>query len=73
MNDPTDAAWAQTMLDYLNGQAGALGGPTFGPGQKGIGTDWWAWGNLAGQLPEGTQNADGSLRSAQYDVYSKLR
>ncbi|GAC1556090.1 MAG: hypothetical protein NVS3B10_16690 [Polyangiales bacterium] len=73
MNAATDAAWAQTMLDYLNGQAGALGGPTFGPGQKGIGTDWWAWGNLAGQLPEGTQNADGSLRSAQYDVYSKLR
>ena len=73
MNDATDAAWAQTLLDYLNGQAGALGGPTFGPGQLGIGTDWWAWGNLAGQLPEGTQNADGSLRSAQYDVYSKLR
>lgn len=73
MKDATDQAWADTLVDYVNGNLGALGGPTFGPGEKGIGTDWWAWGDLAGQLPEGTQNGDGTLRAAQYAVYSRVR
>ncbi|HEY3816806.1 MAG TPA: cellulase family glycosylhydrolase [Polyangiaceae bacterium] len=73
MDSSTDAAWAQTLVDYTNGNDGALGGPTFSAGQKGIGTDWWAWGYFPGELPDGTQNADGSLKSDQYAVYSQLR
>lgn len=71
MQDSTDAAWAQTLVDYTNGNA--PNGPHFAPGDRGIGTDWWAWGALDGQLPDGTQNDDGSLRQDQYSVYSQLR
>jgi antigen 43 len=38
-----------------------------------VGTDWWAWGNLAGQFPDGTLNANGSLNAAQLAVYSQLQ
>jgi endoglucanase len=71
MQAASDGAWAQTVIDYTNGHA--AGGPTFAPGQLGIGTDWWAWGALDNQLPDGTQNDDGSLRQDQYSVYSQLR
>jgi hypothetical protein len=71
MQDSTDWAWAQTLVDYTNGNA--PNGPRFAPGERGIGTDWWAWGALDGQLPDGTQNDDGSLRQDQYSVYSQLR
>jgi aryl-phospho-beta-D-glucosidase BglC (GH1 family) len=66
-------AWASTIVSYVNGHEGASGGPTFSGNQLGMGTDWWAWGNLAGQFPNGTLNADGSLNAAQQAVYSQLQ
>jgi endoglucanase len=73
MTSADSQAWASTIVSYLNGQEGAAGGPTFSGNQLGMGTDWWAWGNLAGQFPNGTLNADGSLNAAQQAVYSQFQ
>lgn len=71
--DPADStAWAQTLFDYMNGNLGSQGGPTFTGNQQGIGGDWWAWGNLSGQQLNGTQNSDGTLKQSQYQWYSKM-
>jgi hypothetical protein len=68
-----EQAWASTMVSYLNGKDGALGGPTFSGNQQGVSTDWWAWGYLPGQYPDGTLNADGSLNAAQKAVWSQFQ
>jgi len=73
MIDAGEQAWAQTMVDYVNGATGSLGGPTFSGVDQGVGTCWWVWGHLPGQQPEGTLNADGSLRARQRTVWSQLR
>lgn len=72
MQASTDKAWAQTLLSYMNGQQGAAGGPTFAAGQQGIPGDWWTWGCLPGENPDGTNNADGSLKPDQEAVWGKL-
>ena len=67
-------AWAATLIPYLNGEERRLGGPIFASGQQGIGTDWWAWGNLEGQSPDGTLKSDWrTLRPEQKLVYRQLR
>lgn len=67
-------AWAATIVPYLNGQEGARGGPTFGAGQQPVGTDWWAWGNLEGQSPNGTLERNWTTsRPGQMAVYGPLR
>lgn len=43
--DADSSAWATTMVSYLSGKEGALGGPTFSGKQQGISTDWWTWGD----------------------------
>lgn len=68
-NNPDDAAWAKTLTDYVNGQDGAQGGPTFAPNQQGISTTWWRWGYRPGEYPDGTLNSDGTLKSDQFAVY----
>jgi hypothetical protein len=65
-------AWAATIVPYLNG-AGPVG-LTIGKGGQGVSTDWWAWGNLEGQNPNGTLEVDWKTpRPEQEAVYSKLR
>jgi endoglucanase len=67
-------AWLHTILPYLNGQEGLHGGPTFGEGQQAIGTDWWVWGHLQGQSPDGTLEKDWATpRPAQAAAYGQLR
>jgi endoglucanase len=66
-------AWASTLVNYLNGKLGDLGGPRFTESQQGISTNWWAWGHLAGQSNNGTLAVDGSLRREQYEVYHQLQ
>ncbi len=68
-----ERAWASTLVDYVNGAHGAQGGPTFSGPEQPIGTNWWAWGNLTGQRPNGTLNRLHQLRPAQQQVYQKLR
>jgi len=55
--------WGATLLDYMNGEA--AGGLRFTKGQPGISGDWWAWGCLTGQNPNGCVGDDGKLRPEQ--------
>ena len=55
--------WGATLLDYMNGKA--AGGLTLGENQPGVSGDWWAWGCLKGQNPNGCVGDDGKVRSAQ--------
>ncbi len=72
MVSPDSKAWAATIVPYLNGTGpGALRLPE---GGQGASTDWWAWGYLAGQNPDGTLEADWKTpRPQQEAVYAKLR
>lgn len=64
-----EQAWAATVVAYLNGRA--PGGLTIPPEGQGLGTDWWAWGCLEGQEPDGTLEKDWMTpRPAQAAVYS---
>jgi len=56
-------AWGQTLLDYMNGKA--LAGPKFSGSQQPIGGDWWAWGCLEGENPDGCLGKDGMVRPEQ--------
>jgi aryl-phospho-beta-D-glucosidase BglC (GH1 family) len=62
--------WATALVTYLNGKA--PGGPTFTAAEQPFGTDWWAWGDLSGQTPDGTLQGS-TLRSGQLAIYSQLR
>lgn len=64
------SAWATALAAYVNGEA--PGGPGFSALQQPIGTDWWAWGDLTGQTPDGTMQGT-VLRSAQLAIYSQVR
>lgn len=64
------SAWARALAEYLNGKAPS--GPTFTGSQQPFGTDWWAWGDLSGQTPDGTLEG-AILRPAQLAMYSQLR
>lgn len=66
-----EQAWAATIVPYVNGQSGAQGGPTFSGDQQAIGTDWWAWGNLKGENPNGVVDDNGQPRPGQRAVYSQ--
>lgn len=71
MTSPQSQAWAATIVPYLNGT-----GPDalkIGAGQ-GVSTDWWAWGYLPGQNPDGTLESDWHTpKPRQEAVYSRLR
>jgi endoglucanase len=56
-------AWGATLLDYMNGKA--AGGLTFTGDQQPISGDWWAWGCLNGQNPDGCVGDDGKIRPEQ--------
>ena len=64
------AAWAKSLVDYSNGRD--PNGPKFTATQQPFGTDWWAWGDLSGQTPDGTLKGT-ALRPEQLAIYSQLR
>lgn len=69
MVSPQSKAWAATVVPYFNGQ-----GLKPAAAGQGVSTDWWAWGYLPGQNPDGTLKADWKTpRPEQEAVYSKLR
>lgn len=71
MRSPQSRAWAATIVPYLNGEG--PDGLRIGPGQ-GVSTDWWAWGYLPGQSPDGTLEGDWKTpKPVQEMVYSRLR
>lgn len=62
--------WGDTLLAYMNGQA--PGGLTLAAGQQGVGGDWWAWGCLTGQNPNGCVGEDGKVRPAQAPFIDRM-
>jgi hypothetical protein len=69
-----EQAWANQLVAYLNGNSQSQGAPHFTGSQRGISSDWWAWGNLSGEEPDGTLNPDGvTLNPDQYAIYSQLQ
>lgn len=65
--------WAKTLVDYLNGRLGDLGGPTFSGPEQGVSTNWWLWGYHPGEQLVGTLDQNRALRPAQLAVYRQLR
>jgi endoglucanase/chitinase len=64
--------WAATIVPYLNGTG--PDGLHLPAGGQGVSTDWWAWGHLNGQNPNGTLESDWKTpRPEQEAVYSRLR
>lgn len=71
MLTPGARAWAATLVEYLNGTV--PGGLKVPPGGQGVGTDWWAWGYLANDNPNGTLEADWQTpKPRQAAVYRRL-
>ena len=70
MASAASQAWGQTLLDYMNGKAS--GGPAFSGSQQPIGGDWWAWGCLTGQNPNGCVGEDGKMRPAQAPFINQM-
>ncbi len=63
MSSDGSRAWGQTLLNYMNGKA--TGGPRFTGNQQPVSGDWWAWGCLTGQNPNGCVGEDGKVRPEQ--------
>ena len=63
--------WGETLLSYMNGEA--PGGPKFAGDTQPISGDWWVWGNLSDQVPNGCLAKDGSLRPEQAPFIAKMR
>ncbi|MGD0104059.1 MAG: cellulase family glycosylhydrolase [Rhodopila sp.] len=60
MTSPADQVWIQTVLNYMNGEDGAEGGPNFSGNEQPISGDWWDWGSYPGSSLEGVETAWGS-------------
>jgi endoglucanase len=73
MTTPEDRAWAQTLVNYTNGQLAAVGGPDFAPGQTGIGIDWWFAGHDPDGQPKGIFDATGQIDPQQQATYLRFR
>jgi endoglucanase len=56
-------AWGKTLLDYMNGAA--PNGLRFSRKEQPVSGDWWLWGNLNGQNPNGCLGDDGKIRPEQ--------
>ncbi|HVV70245.1 MAG TPA: cellulase family glycosylhydrolase, partial [Verrucomicrobiae bacterium] len=63
MSSEQSRAWGRTLLDYMNGKA--TGSPTLKGNQQPVSGDWWAWGCLTGQNPNGCVGENGQLRPEQ--------
>jgi hypothetical protein len=70
MTSAASKAWGATLLDYLNGRA--ADGPKFTGHQQPISGDWWAWGCLTGQNPDGCVSEGGQLRPEQAEFIGRL-
>lgn len=63
MTSSGSQAWGHTLLDYMNGNV--VGAPKFSGSRRPIGGDWWAWGCLEGENPDGCLGKDGAVRPEQ--------
>ena len=75
MLSPESKAWAQTMVNYMNGTA--PGGIRLERWQLPVSGCWWAWGDLTGNAPQGVLAGGwdprlNRFRSEQRAVWSQL-
>jgi endoglucanase len=70
MSSASSKEWGATLLAYMNGEA--PGGLTLKPGHPGVSGDWWAWGCLEGQNPNGCVGRDGKVRPEQAPFIDQL-
>jgi len=73
--NPDDQNWAKMLDQYLNGELGSQGGPTFSGTQQGMGIAWMTWGTQQGGTGNdllGILNSDGSLVTAEQAVVDPL-
>jgi endoglucanase len=72
--NPDDMDWAEMLDNYLNGDLGSQGGPTFSGNQQGMGIAWMDWGTQSPSSQEalGILNSDGSINQAQLNVVVPL-
>jgi endoglucanase len=70
MSSPESREWGTTLLHYMNGAA--VGGLVFKPGQQPVSGDWWAWGSLSGQTPNGCVREDGQVRPEQAPFIAQM-
>ena len=63
MTSADSQAWGKTLLDYMNGTA--PNGLRFSGKEQPVSGDWWLWGNLNGQNPNGCLGDDGKIRPEQ--------
>ncbi len=75
MKSANSKAWASTLLDYMNGKYGALGGPTFTGNQQPVSGSWWKIG-VEGHNgnPDGNQTTWGlgNYKSSQQAITDQL-
>jgi aryl-phospho-beta-D-glucosidase BglC (GH1 family) len=72
MTNDDHRQWAQTLIDYTGGKLGALGGPTFTAGERGIGINWWFAGHDPGGTPSGMFDGRGNIDPIQRATYNKF-
>jgi hypothetical protein len=69
-NLPNDSNFMATFVSYANGVAS--GGPAFPGRNQPMSTNWFVWGNRPGSNPNGTLNADNSVKSGQWSWWQQL-
>lgn len=67
-----ETQWATSLTQYMNGQLGGQGGPTFSGCTMPISGDWFNYGYLPSQQPDGTLNQDQSNKSGQQSYWGTL-
>ena len=70
--NPNDQNWGSMLDNYLNGNLGSQGGPTFSSGQQGMGSAWMDWGTTESQDNLGIINSDDSVNAAQASIVDPL-
>jgi aryl-phospho-beta-D-glucosidase BglC (GH1 family) len=63
MDSVGDFAWAETLMSYMNGAA--PNGIRFSNSEQPISGDWWCWGCLPDENPDGCLTSTGELRPEQ--------
>ena len=70
MSSVESREWGETLLDYLNGKA--PNGLRFKADQQPVSADWWVWGCLTGQNPDGCLDEKGLARAEQKPFIDRL-
>jgi hypothetical protein len=70
MSSVASRSWGETLLDYMNGVA--PNGIRFSAKQQPVSGNWWIWGNLTGQNPDGCIGANGRLRPEQASFINRM-